>query len=52
MFKNIDELLTFISITLIFVLALLYLIKTMFSIGKESVSLSRMYVYYFDNEDE
>lgn len=52
MFKNINELLTFLSIIIAFVIVMIYFITLIFSTNKESFSLSKMFLNYFDNEDE
>lgn len=52
MFKNINELLTFIFIAFAFILVIIYLIKMLFSINKESFSLTKMITTFYDNEDE
>lgn len=52
MFKNINELLTFISIIICFAIAFVFFIKAIFSINAESFSITKMMVEYQDNEDE
>lgn len=52
MFKNINELLTFLTLLFAFIATVLYFIKLVFSTNKDSFSLSKMFLNFFDNEDE